>query len=62
MLKFLLSPGLGRRQKKLPTPNKTYLKCRDNDERPAGKKSTIEWEDGEKKKDNSNLILTEIGA
>ena len=40
MLKFLLSPGLGRR--KLPTPTRLV-------ERPTGKKhTTVGWDDGGK--------------
>ena len=40
---------------------KVWWKCRDNDERPTGKKnSTTEWEDSKKKEVNSNLILTDF--
>ena len=35
------------------TPNNTCLKCRDNDESPTGKNTTIEWDDGEKGNSNS---------
>ena len=43
------------------TSNKTCWECRDNEERPTGKKNkTIDWDDGGKIGNKKKLILTEF--
>ena len=41
------------------TPNKTCWECRVNDERPKGKKNTVEWDEGGKIGNKYKLIFTE---